>query len=74
MSGYTPAMLLEIQGQMYQRARDAAPDLIDALQTVRDELADRADMLDGGEDGPRPNWAMSLLQVVDAALAKAGVK
>ncbi len=42
--------------------------LREALIACREYLDDRADVLDG-EDGPRPDAAMSLLTTVDAALA-----
>jgi chromosome segregation ATPase len=42
--------------------------LREALTMCREYLDDRADVIDG-EDGPRPDAAMSLLTTVDAALA-----
>lgn len=49
----------------------AAPTMRDALRECAEFLDDRADVLDGEDGTPRPDAFMSLLQVVQAAIAKA---
>ncbi len=48
----------------------AAPDMLDMLKRCAELLDDYSDVNDG-EDGPRPNRAMSLLTDVEAIIAKA---
>lgn len=43
---------------------------LEVLERVREELDGRSDVMDGGEDGPRPNWAMVLLRDVEAAIKR----
>jgi hypothetical protein len=42
--------------------------LLTALMIVRDELDDHADAEGNGPGDYRPNWSMSLLQIVNDAL------
>jgi hypothetical protein len=49
----------------------AAPDMLDVLQRCAEVLDDYSDVLDGDDGHPRPNRAMSLLQDVEAVIAKA---
>ncbi len=45
------------------------PELLDVLHRCAELLDDYSDVIDG-DDGPRPNRAMSLLTDVEAAIAK----
>jgi hypothetical protein len=49
----------------------AAPDLLAALDTACEFLADRMDVLDGEDGHPRPDRFMSLFTELDAVRAKA---
>jgi hypothetical protein len=59
----------------WRRLIAAAPLLLAALQAVRDELTDRADVYDGNDGRQMPNEAMSLQMElgdqIDAAIAAA---
>lgn len=52
------------------RIEAAAPDLLEALEEVRELIDGYVDIRDG-ESGPLPNDAMRAQQVIDAVLAKA---
>ena len=56
-----------------ERLRKVNADLIDMLETVSEELDDREDVIDGPDNQPRANWAMSLnrevRETIDAAKA-----
>jgi hypothetical protein len=52
----------------------AVPDLVEALQEAREFIDGQIDVVDGSYGEPSPNRAMSLAQMIDAALAKAGVR
>jgi len=56
-----------------ERIVASAHDLVDALQQCAEFLDNYSDVNDGDDGQPVPNRAMSLLQYVDAVLAKAGV-
>jgi hypothetical protein len=51
----------------------AAPDLRDLLFDVLEEIEGAIDVVDGGDDGPLPNWAMSLTERIKETLREAGV-
>jgi hypothetical protein len=51
----------------------AAPDLRDLLFDVLEEIEGAIDVVDGGYDGPLPNWAMSLTERIKETLREAGV-
>jgi hypothetical protein len=55
------------------RLMKAAPDLVEQLVLVLDELHDVIDVEDGS-DGPRPNWAMRLDTDIRETLRRAGVR
>lgn len=50
----------------------ALPDLIEALQDAREFIDGQIDVVDGDYGEPSPNRAMSLAQLIDDVLAKAG--
>lgn len=58
----------------YAQCFAAAPELLAALKALLDEIHDHVDIEDGAS-GPRPNWAMRLMQshgaAAQAAIAKA---
>ena len=56
-------------GEADARLIEAAPEMLEVLRAVAEELDNRSDVRDG-EDGPRANWAMQLLRDVDQVLAK----
>jgi hypothetical protein len=49
----------------------AAPTMLKALQDVAMLIDGQEDVVDGN-DGPRPNQAMSIAQIIEPALAAAG--
>ena len=65
-----------LPGSLFEREANAcllaaAPDLLEALQEVSVQLDQRADAEGNGPADYRPNWEMSLLQIVNAVIAKA---
>jgi hypothetical protein len=57
-----------------QRIRGAALELYAALQEAAEFIEDQVDVVDGDYGQPKPNRAMSLMQVIEAALRKAAGK
>lgn len=49
----------------------AAPELLDMLEQVADELVKHHDTVDGPDGQPRANWAMNLEREIREAIAKA---
>ena len=49
----------------------AAPEMLEALKAVKEQLDQRADAEGNGPADYRPNWEMVLLQEVRAAIDKA---
>lgn len=54
-----------------ERLRKVNADLIAMLETVSEELDDREDVVDGPDNQPRANWAMSLNREVKETIEAA---